>query len=114
MIEYSSVIFFILSQGRQPRSTRTDTLFPYTTLFRSLDRQPIRRQQRDGGVRRMQPRSGTLGGKPAGHVLQPFGVGTEQIDVVRRFAGHDGANEPAAEEQLAVVTLQTIPHVARK
>src|SRR3546814_3578123 len=22
---------------RQPRSTRTDTLFPYTTLFRSLD-----------------------------------------------------------------------------
>src|SRR3546814_6561355 len=23
---------------RPPRSTRTDTLFPYTTLFRSLDR----------------------------------------------------------------------------
>src|SRR3546814_5022439 len=23
---------------RQPRSTRTDTLFPYTTLFRSADR----------------------------------------------------------------------------
>src|SRR3546814_520401 len=28
---------------RPPRSTRTDTLFPYTTLFRSL--------QREGGVR---------------------------------------------------------------
>src|SRR3546814_6441926 len=29
---------------RPPRSTRTDTLFPYTTLFRSLDRQlrPLR------------------------------------------------------------------------
>src|SRR3546814_6360534 len=25
---------------RPPRSTRTDTLFPYTTLFRSLPRQP--------------------------------------------------------------------------
>src|SRR3546814_10148914 len=75
-----------------------------------LDRHPIRRQQRDGVVRRMKPRSGTLGGKPAGHVLQPFGVGTEQIDVVRRFAGHDGATEPAAEEQLAVVKLQQIPH----
>src|SRR3546814_6130041 len=25
---------------RPPRSTRTDTLFPYTTLFRSLDPQP--------------------------------------------------------------------------
>src|SRR3546814_10260564 len=34
---------------RPPRSTRTDTLFPYTTLFRSLrgdvpaDRRPVRR-----------------------------------------------------------------------
>src|SRR3546814_4274698 len=26
---------------RPPRSTRTDTLFPYTTLFRSLDRRQI-------------------------------------------------------------------------
>src|SRR3546814_5504029 len=26
---------------RPPRSTRTDTLFPYTTLFRSLDRRLI-------------------------------------------------------------------------
>src|SRR3546814_10988714 len=26
---------------RPPRSTRTDTLFPYTTLFRSLDCKPI-------------------------------------------------------------------------
>src|SRR3546814_2761998 len=25
---------------RPPRSTRTDTLFPYTTLFRSADRHP--------------------------------------------------------------------------
>src|SRR3546814_9023462 len=25
---------------RPPRSTRTDTLFPYTTLFRSPDQQP--------------------------------------------------------------------------
>src|SRR3546814_6606578 len=27
---------FFLRIRRQPRSTRTDTLFPYTTLFRSL------------------------------------------------------------------------------
>src|SRR3546814_12396149 len=26
---------------RPPRSTRTDTLFPYTTLFRSLDATPL-------------------------------------------------------------------------
>src|SRR3546814_17799938 len=28
--------FFLLMIRRPPRSTRTDTLFPYTTLFRSL------------------------------------------------------------------------------
>src|SRR3546814_16121191 len=31
----SAVLFFFLMIRRPPRSTRTDTLFPYTTLFRS-------------------------------------------------------------------------------
>src|SRR3546814_12232234 len=31
----SSLVFFFLMRRRPPRSTRTDTLFPYTTLFRS-------------------------------------------------------------------------------
>src|SRR3546814_20462752 len=30
--------FFVLMIRRPPRSTRTDTLLPYTTLFRSLGR----------------------------------------------------------------------------
>src|SRR3546814_13149780 len=30
-----SIVFFLMIR-RPPRSTRTDTLFPYTTLFRSL------------------------------------------------------------------------------
>src|SRR3546814_16719572 len=30
------MIFFFLMIRRPPRSTRTDTLFPYTTLFRSF------------------------------------------------------------------------------
>src|SRR6056297_3282666 len=30
-----SLFFFVLMIRRPPRSTRTDTLFPYTTLFRS-------------------------------------------------------------------------------
>src|SRR3546814_2172469 len=32
------LLFFFLMIRRPPRSTRTDTLFPYTTLFRSLFR----------------------------------------------------------------------------
>src|SRR3546814_10462499 len=40
---------------RPPRSTRTDTLFPYTTLFRSeIDRQQ-RLKLRGGGGRRVFP-----------------------------------------------------------
>src|SRR3546814_2610708 len=31
------ILFFFLMIRRPPRSTRTDTLFPYTTLFRSFD-----------------------------------------------------------------------------
>src|SRR3546814_4198155 len=34
----SCVSFCFLMLRRPPRSTRTDTLFPYTTLFRSVDR----------------------------------------------------------------------------
>src|SRR3546814_17854001 len=35
MIVIKCMIFFCLMIRRTPRSTRTDTLFPYTTLFRS-------------------------------------------------------------------------------
>src|SRR3546814_8476470 len=34
------LVFFLMIR-RPPRSTRTDTLFPYTTLFRSLLRRPL-------------------------------------------------------------------------
>src|SRR3546814_19214419 len=36
------VSFFFLMIRRPPRSTRTDTLFPYTTLFRSVDAAHVR------------------------------------------------------------------------
>src|SRR3546814_1016397 len=48
------LFFFFLMIRRPPRSTRTDTLFPYTTLFRSGPRLPgVRggddvRRRRDG------------------------------------------------------------------
>src|SRR3546814_4829425 len=34
-LDLISIFFFFLMIRRPPRSTRTDTLFPYTTLFRS-------------------------------------------------------------------------------
>src|SRR3546814_11003834 len=38
--------FFFLMIRRPPRSTRTDTLFPYTTLFRSFNTIPSNRALR--------------------------------------------------------------------
>src|SRR3546814_6888503 len=65
-------MFFFLMIRRPPRSTRTDTLFPYTTLFRSLrvaprharqrifrdreDQRYDRERQRDTRQKRIQPR----------------------------------------------------------
>src|SRR3546814_1061447 len=34
-MNFIAIVFFFLRIRRPPRSTRTDTLFPYTTLFRS-------------------------------------------------------------------------------
>src|SRR3546814_6025839 len=45
MIRY---VFFFLMIRRPPRSTRTDTLFPYTTLFRSYPEPAAPADRRQG------------------------------------------------------------------
>src|SRR3546814_7173470 len=40
-----TIVFVCLMIRRPPRSTRTDTLFPYTTLFRSASRDLLRDQR---------------------------------------------------------------------
>src|SRR3546814_21038043 len=72
---------------RPPRSTRTDTLFPYTTLFRSpavaaipAKPEPVRRQQHEAlegaGLsgtaprQRSRRRATLLGGEPVAPLLQ--------------------------------------------
>src|SRR3546814_2487718 len=63
------ILFFFLMKRRPPRSTRTDTIFPYTTLFRS---QP--QGDRVDRTRRQRPRhdpaqaaARNAGGQPAVH-----------------------------------------------
>src|SRR3546814_14740765 len=55
-------MFFLMTR-RPPRSTRTDTLFPYTTLFRSAVHAIV--------VRRQPPhsREGRLSSRPEGQAL---------------------------------------------
>src|SRR3546814_4297261 len=64
------VLFFFLMLRRPPRSTRTDTLFPYTTLFRS---------DRRGDGRGAHPRDhrGDPRGDP-GSALPPVAVAAPQ------------------------------------
>src|SRR3546814_11600555 len=58
---YWFFVFFFLMIRRPPRSTRTDTLFPYTTLFRSA---PVRR-----GRQPPQENSMALLSRPLRHTL---------------------------------------------
>src|SRR3546814_18697827 len=66
-------LFFFLMIRRPPRSTRTDTLFPYTTLFRSS------RQE---------------AGRPAGTAIV---AGAEEIETAPRF--ERGGERPARSEE---------------
>src|SRR3546814_14416423 len=70
---------------RPPRSTRTDTLFPYTTLFRSVadavDLADARQQRDRQGLDERQPRAG----------LQAFGA-------VRALPGLGEAGAHAVEQ----------------
>src|SRR3546814_11535277 len=87
-----------------PRSTRTDTLFPYTTLFRSRVR--ARRDGSDGDgavvdlelgsvgqldVRRVGRASAVLGG--AGHVVTCRGLTVHAVVGGRRVRGREGLVE---------------------
>src|SRR3546814_10363548 len=63
---------------RPPRSTRTYTLFPYTTLFRS---------------------PGDVGGQS--HCVDHFGVAKGAVNAVARPAGMDGCQpDPPARHQI--------------
>src|SRR3546814_4580352 len=57
-------LFFFLMIRRPPRSTRTDTLFPYTTLFRSKGDKVVilsgKDKGRTGKVVKMMPKDGKL------------------------------------------------------
>src|SRR3546814_6363500 len=57
---YVCLFFFLLMIRRPPRSTRTDTLFPYTTLFRSDGRSHSHRDGHRKDSHKM-PAAGPLG-----------------------------------------------------
>src|SRR3546814_11127309 len=98
MIFLLFTLFFFLMILRPPRSTRTDTLFPYTTLFRSANqiKQPPPFYPINGGKGRTL--SGDLPKEPKDWLIGPlrgwggavyliFAVGPDELgdSVAKRF-----------------------------
>src|SRR3546814_13783316 len=62
-------VYFFLMNRRQPRSTRTDTLFPYTTLFRSMEDCVV------AGGTEMMSYTAQLAAEEANAGIKPLGMG---------------------------------------
>src|SRR3546814_13528857 len=82
---------------RPPRSTRTDTLFPYTTLFRSLDK-TVQFTQIDG----MSSTQSPLVSKALAYAAAAHG----SIDHVRKYTGEPYIHHPI--EVMEIVS--SVPH----
>src|SRR3546814_15258366 len=67
VFQYYCVKFIFLMIRRPPRSTRTDTLFPYTTLFRSWLSKSSLREAWGGGPREAWWRGNTQVARPSLH-----------------------------------------------
>src|SRR3546814_3376932 len=99
-----SFIIFFLMILRPPRSTRTDTLFPYTTLFRSDRARILAVGEGEPRLRRAARRRGDAGDDFAGHArfargLELFAAAAED-EGVAAFQPHDLlAGERLADEQ---------------
>src|SRR3546814_13229629 len=82
LLLFVGFIFFLMIR-RPPRSTRTDTLFPYTTLFRSLT----------GGNRIAEIAMGQIG-EVDHELLQQALVEAETVaDLFDGFLGRGGSGE---------------------
>src|SRR3546814_17055961 len=82
---------------RPPRSNRTDTLIPSTTLFRALQRRPQAAPQRDG---RAEPSKAGTGLRDLKRVLDSGDFG-EVADVLCAMADPPAADLDAMRERLA-------------
>src|SRR3546814_10252056 len=93
-------LFFFLMIRRPPRSTRTDTLFPYTTLFRSAHAKRAQKclaEQREGEQQRRCDSDGpqrhgpAMGGRGTRRQAGEYGRATGWIDHHQK--GDEGGNE---------------------
>src|SRR3546814_4746871 len=99
------VCIFFLMIRRPPRSTLTDTLFPYTTLFRSIaDSREIARQERVVRVRGRIAGIGRIGG---GGGIAQHGQGSVRVHLpTLRSEEHTSELQSLMRISYAVFCLQ--------
>src|SRR3546814_14679158 len=104
--------FFFLMIRRPPRSTRTDTLFPYTTLFRSsrglaLGAFDAGAQRGDHGARERIEAFGVVQPQPADAIGRP-------VDDDRHInSRHEGTCLCAAREAASGPSIAARPSISR-
>src|SRR3546814_6031432 len=99
---------FFLMIRRAPRSTRTDTLFPYTTLFRSIigaKYTPV--PDGTGGVTHVIEGYQTVDFNTLGKRFKDFGVlvdtkGLQELNGLRNHIEHRFTTEPAQTVREAI------------
>src|SRR3546814_12634088 len=105
MLHIVSVLFFLMIR-RPPRSTRTDTLFPYTTLFRS-PRSCIGSKGWGGRILRSAARPTVLAHRTGGWSfrLGPLGAGHQNLKS-RRSEEHTSELQSLMRISYAVFCLK--------
>src|SRR3546814_3614898 len=103
------VVFLFLMIRRPPRSTLTDTLFPYTTLFRSSA------PARDTGARTDQ--AGSLARPVGGDAARPRlaargGGGAQRADARRDGAGSARARRSELRSEEHTSELQSLMRIS--
>src|SRR3546814_11289686 len=101
MVFHLFILFFLMIR-RPPRSTRTDTLFPYTTLFRSpkAGRSPASAADRDRIPARHRAPANRARGNPGG------GWGAGCLIVRPRSEEHTSELQPLMRISYAVFCLK--------
>src|SRR3546814_1566906 len=97
------MVFFFLMIRRPPRSTRTDTLFPYTTLFRSN----VRDRDLGSFVEELQDRVLGQVEIPAGYWVDYGGTYEQLISASNRSEEHTSELQSLMRISYAVFCLKT-------
>src|SRR3546814_9833612 len=110
VVMHCSLCFFFLMIRRPPRSTRTDTLFPYTTLFRSTRRQQARKRNGRSAGPCGPYRQGRRLGRAASGQCADFGRNRTQVGSCSGKGGDDGG--PSCQHFRSLRAIRSEEHTS--